>query len=288
MNNNKFLAIIDYGEFLLNKRAFFFQGDALLLPVDFPDSQIDRGVPLELADDLNNPEIFEIPAVDTPAFETASDSAVSAIRAVSVLPGTALPENWRLIPVRQILAMFSVRAADPGRILRACHIAQWRHDSRFCGTCGARNSYVPEETQCCCPKCGRIEFPRICPAVIIAITDDENRMLLAHNKRFKAGVYSHISGFNEAGETLEASVAREIREEVNIEVADIAYIKSQPWPFPSSLMVGFKARYSSGTIKSDGIEIEDAGWFSRDNLPELPGHGSLSRVLINRWLEGTL
>ena len=264
----------------MDKRAFFFQGDTLLLPADFPDSQISAGLPPELADNFENPEIFEIPAVD--------DSPVPTILAVSVLPKTALPESWRVIPVRQVLAILSASAGDPGRILRACHIAQWRQDSRFCGTCGAKNSDVPAETQRRCPMCGRTEFPRICPAVIVAITDDEDRILLAHNERFRKGVYSHISGFNEAGETLEATVVRETREEVNIEVTDITYIRSQPWPFPNSLMVGFKARYSSGTIRPDGVEIEDAKWFSRDNLPELPGEGSLSRLLIGRWLEGNL
>jgi NAD+ diphosphatase len=144
------------------------------------------------------------------------------------------------------------------------------------------------QAQRICPKCGRTEFPRICPAVIVIITDDENRILLAHNKRFKEGVYSHISGFNEAGETLEETVVREVREEVNIEVKDIVYIKSQTWPFPSSLMFGFKARYLSGTIKPDGEEIEDAKWFTKDNLPGLPGGGSLSLELINNWINGNL
>jgi len=271
----------------LNKRAFFFQGNTLLLPADFPDSQIDRGLPLELADDFNSPEIFEIPAIDVPAFETAPNSTVPAICAVSVLQETALPENWKGIPVRQVLAMFSTgvtESADPSRILRACHVAQWRVDSRFCGTCGAKNHDVPKEAQRRCPQCGRAEFPRICPAVIVAITDDENRILLAHNKRFKVGVYSHISGFNEAGETLEATVVREIREEVSIEVADIVYIKSQPWPFPNSLMLGFTARHASGDIRPDGAEIEDAHWFSRDNLPKIPAPGAVSRYLIDLWL----
>jgi NAD+ diphosphatase len=144
------------------------------------------------------------------------------------------------------------------------------------------------QTQRICPKCGRTEFPRICPAVLVFITDDKNRILLAHNKRFKAGIYSHISGFNEAGETLEETVVREIREEVAIEVKDIVYIKSQPWPFPSSLMLGFKARYSSGTITPDGEEIEDAKWFTKNDLPDLPAEGSLSRHLINNWVNDSL
>jgi NAD+ diphosphatase len=212
---------------------------------------------------------------------------------VSVLPGTELPQGWKSIPVRQVLTMIVTGLTGDGdsapsqaaRILRACHIAQWRNDSRFCGTCGAKNTDGPSEPHRICPKCGRIEYPRICPAVIIIITDDKDRILLAHNKKFRAGVYSHISGFYEAGETLEAAIVREIREEVNIEVKDIEYLKSQSWPFPNSLMIGFQARYASGELKPDGVEIEDAKWFTRDSLPELPAHGSLSRFLIECWRE---
>ena len=259
----------------MERQAFFFQGDSLLLPVNTPDSQIDSGLLFELSKKFNNPDIFEIPELD---------GSPNLITAVSVPMTDVLPEDWKTIPVRSIISMFSVSGHSANRIIRACHIAQWRRDSRFCGTCGAKNDDVPMQAQKICPECGRMEFPRICPAVITLITDNENRILLAHNKRFKAGVYSHISGFNEAGETLEETVVREIREEVNIEVKDIVYIKSQPWPFPSSLMIGFKAHYSSGTINPDGEEIEDAKWFTKDNLPTLPAEGSLSRYLINNWI----
>ena len=277
------------------KRAFFFQGDSLLLPADFSGSQINEGLPAELADDFKSPfppDIFEIPALDGTAkdcYPSLDGFAVPVICTVSFPPEAVLPANWKGIPVRQILAMLSGEdAPGAGRILRACHIAQWRRESRYCGTCGAQNEDVPSQAQRNCPKCGRSEFPRICPAIIVVITNDDNKILLAHNKRFRAGVYSHISGFNEAGETLEETVVRETREEVNIEVCKIEYVRSQPWPFPNSLMAGFKARYLSGTVRPDGDEIEDAKWFSRDNLPELPGQGSLSRLLIGRWLEGTL
>ena len=272
----------------MNEKAFFFQSDALLLPVDFPDSLINSGLPLELSKDFEKAaiDLFEIPAIDSPV-----NRHDSVIRAVSVPPQAALPDNWRSVPVRRVLALFSTAetgAVDGGAVIRACHIAQWRQNSRFCGTCGAKNNDVRGEAQRVCPECGRTEFPRICPAVIVVITDDKDRILLAHNKRFKAGVYSHISGFNEAGETLESTVIREIDEEVNIKVKDITYVRSQPWPFPNSLMIGFKARFLSGTILPDGDEIEDAAWFNRDNLPELPAEGSLSRFLINRWLSGNL
>jgi len=265
----------------LNNTAFFFQGDVLLLPEDFPDSAINSGLPIELSKDFdeNTLDIFDIPAIDKPP---------SMIRAVSVPAETVLPSTWKGVPVRRVLALFSASGyVEGGALIRACHIAQWRQNSRFCGTCGAKNNDVRGEAQRVCSACGQAEFPRICPAVIVVITDEE-KILLAHNKKFRAGVYSHISGFNEAGETLESTVVREVREEAGIEVKDITYVKSQPWPFPNSLMIGFKARFLSGTIRPDGDEIEDAAWFSRDNLPELPAEGSLSRFLINSWLSGNL
>ena len=263
----------------MNDRVFFFQNDAMLLPADFPDSQIESGVPRELAEAFTGTDTFEIPPINNPASPM--------INVVSVLPGVKLPAGWRSIPTRYLLV--SLSAEGTGRILRACHIAQWRNDSRFCGRCGAENTDAGSGAQRLCPKCGREEYPRICPAVITVITDSENRILLAHNNKFlSATVYSHISGFNEAGETLEETVVREIREEVNIEVKDIEYIKSQPWPFPYSLMVGYKAKYLSGTVKPDGAEIEDARWFTKDNLPDLPREGSLSRHLINCWINDTL
>jgi NAD+ diphosphatase len=265
----------------LEKRAYFLQGDTLLLPVNTSDSQIETGLLFELSKYFKTPDIFVIPEL--------KDSSPGVTTVVSVPPTVVLPENWRSIPVRRVLSMFSTSGSgNADHIIRACHIAQWRWNSRFCGTCGAKNDDVPGQTQRICPKCKRTEFPRICPAVIVIITDNDNRILLAHNKRFRTGVYSHISGFNEAGETLEETVVREVREEVNIEVKDIVYIKSQPWPFPNSLMIGFKARYSSGTIKPDGDEIEGAKWFTKNSLPDLPGEGSLSLDLINSWIAGNL
>jgi NAD+ diphosphatase len=179
-------------------------------------------------------------------------------------------------------------SGSPGRVLRAYHIAQWRRESRFCGACGAANGDAPGELARLCPACGRLEFPRISPAVIVIIQNERGEALLAHNKKFAPGVYSLIAGFNEAGENLEAAVAREVREEVGLEVRDIRYAASQPWPFPNSLMLGFSARRASGEIRPDGVEIEDAQWFPRDRLPLLPGPGSVSRHLIRLWEEAKL
>lgn len=269
----------------MNSQAFFFQGNSFLLPPGIEDSRITEEFPLELAKEFKDPDIFEVQALDIPA------SGEKMITGVSVPPGQELPSGWRSIMLRQVLSLHQGMEEGKGvmgRMLRLCHIAQWRRDSRFCGSCGTGNNDAANELARCCPSCGRMEFPRISPAIITVITNDNNEILLAHNKNFTTGIYSLIAGFNEPGESLESTVAREILEEVNIAVQDIHYVRSQPWPFPNSLMIGFYARYASGSIKPDGIEIEDANWFSRDNLPKLPGMGSLSRYLIDLWLDGSL
>ncbi|GHV10540.1 NADH pyrophosphatase [Spirochaetia bacterium] len=247
-----------------------------------PDTAIADGLPPEIIQQaFKDIDRFEMPAVDAPG----------TIHGASLGKDEPLPAFWRAVPVRQGLSLIAagttVDGKGPvGRMLRAYHVAQWRQDSAFCGSCGTKNTDAPDELARLCPACGRREYPRISPAVITIIINDDGRALLAHNKRFADGVYSLIAGFNEAGESLEATVARETQEEVGIEVKDITYIASQPWPFPNSLMLGFTARYAGGEIHPDGIEIEDAKWFTRDNLPKLPGNGSVSRYLINGWLEG--
>ncbi len=131
-----------------------------------------------------------------------------------------------------------------------------------------------------CPNCGATYFPRINPAVIMLV-EREGRMLLARNKLFRGPWYSCLAGFVEPGESLEEAVAREVLEEVGIEVEAISYAASQPWPFPSQLMIGFYARYRSGEIRVQDSEILDAAWFSPDQLPEMPGRFSLARQLID-------
>jgi NAD+ diphosphatase len=204
--------------------------------------------------------------------------------------GAALPEGWKSVPVRQALAAGSrgmVSEGSPeGLLFRAFHIMQWRRDSARCGSCGAPNEDGATGVSRICPACGRTEFPRISPAVIVLITNDADQVLLAHNANFFNNVYSLIAGFVEAGESLEATVRREIREEVDIEVDRIRYAASQPWPFPNSLMLGFTARHAAGAIRPDGTEILDARWYSREDLPNLPGNGSIARRLIDQWMRG--
>ncbi|MDR1900136.1 MAG: NAD(+) diphosphatase [Treponema sp.] len=265
-------------------RLFLFQKNDMVVPSGVSDSALAEGISgEEAAAFFPGAEFFSVPAVDAPL----------VIRGAFIPPSDPLPPGFKGVPVRGALSVLTgEREADGrgslGRMLRAFHIAQWRAESRFCGSCGGRNTDAEGELARLCPRCGRLEFPRISPAVITLIINGEDRALLAHNRKFSSGVYSLIAGFNEAGESLEATVAREIREEVGLEVGDIRYIVSQPWPFPNSLMLGFSARYVSGEVRPDGAEIEDARWLGRDDLPLLPGYGSVSRSLIEGWIAGRI
>ncbi len=161
----------------------------------------------------------------------------------------------------------------------ALQILNWDKISRYCGQCGAPLRDKHDERAKICPKCSLINYPRISPAVIVSVIRD-NRILLAHSARFpSSNLYSVLAGYVELGESLEETIIREIREEVNIEVKNIRYFGSQPWPYSNSLMVAFTAEYAGGEIRADNSEITDAGWFTADNLPSLPGWGSIAREL---------
>jgi NAD+ diphosphatase len=166
----------------------------------------------------------------------------------------------------------------------AFQIMKWDQTFQYCGRCGTKTKKCENERARICEKCNLISFPRISPAVIVAVIK-ENKILLAKANRFKRDMYSVLAGFVEPGETLEECVRREIKEEVNIEVENIRYFGSQPWPFPDSLMIGFTADYKSGELSTDGDEISYADWFTPNNLPNIPGKISIARELID-WFTG--
>ena len=166
---------------------------------------------------------------------------------------------------------------------RANQLVDWSRNHQFCGQCGIPTRDKTEERAKFCPACGLVNYPRLSPAVIMAVVRG-NRLLLASNKRFKSGFYSVLAGFVEPGETLEECVTREIKEEVGIRVKNIRYFGSQPWPFPNSLMVGFVADYADGEIKADPAEISHAAWFTADNLPSIPPRITIARHLIDWFI----
>ena len=168
---------------------------------------------------------------------------------------------------------------------RAVQLVEWRRTHRFCGRCATPTDEVPGERAVKCPACGLMAFPRLAPAVIMLVERDDGRALLARNAMFPSGMFSCLAGFVEPGETLEDAVRREIREEVGVEVGELEYRGSQPWPFPHQLMIGFGARYVAGDITVDGTEIAEADWFLPDELPAIPPAGmSIAGRLIQGWI----
>lgn len=170
---------------------------------------------------------------------------------------------------------------------RANHLVYWHRVHRYCGRCGHRTQDKAEERALVCATCGLVNYPRLSPAVIVAVTRGD-RILLARNKRFRRPFYSVLAGFVEPGEDLEACVKREIREEAGIAVRNIRYFGSQPWPFPDSLMIGFTAEYAGGEITVDDVELTHADWFTRDNLPRIPPSLSIARQLIDAFANDQL
>jgi NAD+ diphosphatase len=287
--------------------VYLFQGNSLVVPESIKDEEMPGGVdPDTVKRDFGGLDVVSIPPLGNGP----------PINGFLFRDGAALPAAWRPVPVRQLLSALTAADTLPGsrhvkqgdsaeRLLRAYHVLQWRNESVYCGSCGEKNGDSPDELARLCPRCGRIEYPRISPAVIVLIMDDTGRILLAHNKKFKNNIYSLIAGFAEAGESLEAAACREIKEELDIDVKDLSYVRSQSWPFPNSLMVGFTARYAGGELKPDGNEIADARWFNRGTImrsiagtiqdkdtsensfiPELPAPGSISRHIIDKWVSG--
>ena len=171
---------------------------------------------------------------------------------------------------------------------RAVQIVDWGRTHRFCGRCGTSTEPAAGERAMRCPKCRLMNFPRLAPAMITLVTRGEpgrsQEALLARGVQFPVPMYSCLAGFVEPGETLEGAVIREVREEVGVQVGDVRYVGSQPWPFPHSLMLGFRAQWLEGDIVCDPTEIMDANWYRKDELPSIPPGISIARKLIDAWV----
>lgn len=183
------------------------------------------------------------------------------------------------MPVRALFGLASGASAF-ALAGRATQLLDWQRNHRFCGRCATPTQMKTTEFAMVCPDCGLVAYPRISPAIMVLIRRGEE-LLLARSPHFRPGVFSALAGFVEAGETLEQCAVREVREEVGLEIANLRYFDSQPWPFPDSLMVAFFADYAGGEITPDPAEIEAADWYRRDALPTLPDPVSIARRLID-------
>ena len=201
--------------------------------------------------------------------------------AVALPRDAPLPAGMKLVPARGLYSLVDDDLL--GVVGRAIAIAEWDTLHRFCGRCGTPTTLVAGERARRCPACRTPFYPRISPAVIVLVRRGD-AMLLARNAQFPRAFFSTLAGFVEVGESLEETVRREVREEVGVELKDLRYFGSQPWPFGRSLMVGFTAEYAGGDLRVDGTEITEAAWFTPDHLPMLPPALSIARRLIDAFL----
>jgi len=192
-------------------------------------------------------------------------------------PATDIPAGLKAVGLRDVFSLVPFEIWSIAA--RARQMLRWDLASRFCGSCGTATRPLEGEPAKDCPSCGARDYPRISPAVM-ALVRKGDKLLLARSPHFRAGMYSALAGFVEAGETVEDCLRREVFEESGIRIKNLRWFASQPWPFPYSLMLAFHADYADGEITPQPGEIEDAAWFSLDSLPDLPSPVSIASRLI--------
>ena len=169
---------------------------------------------------------------------------------------------------------------------KAVLVNDWYISHRFCGRCGSKTQLDEKDMMLKCPNCGQVHYPRIAPAIIVAIRNGDKLLMAKHSYHDNIR-YALIAGFVEPGETIEEAVHREVLEEVGVKVKNLKYERSQSWPFPNSLMLGFTAEYDSGDIKVDGDEILKAKWFKKDEIIRYGSDISISDWLIQEFIDST-
>ncbi len=176
---------------------------------------------------------------------------------------------------------------------KAAELLYWDANTKYCGVCGSPTKWMTDISKKC-PECGKEWWPSVSTAIIVRILKQpssaalqegtESSILLVRAHNFRTNHYGLVAGFVETGESLEEAVRREVREETGLQINNIRYFDSQPWPYPFGMMVGFTADYVSGEISLQKEELADGGWFTRDNLPPIPDKASIARRLIDDWL----
>lgn len=201
---------------------------------------------------------------------------------LNIVQGQLLPEApFTLVNPKFYLEQLTKKKQQ--YLLKAVHLISWDSQTKYCSTCGGDLSKIEELIEKKCLSCNKLFFPSLYPAVMVLVYH-KNEILLARSPHFTAGVYSALAGFVAIGESAEEAAIREVKEEVGLNICNLEYFGTQTWPFPASFMIAYKAEVSSKKIKIDRSEIEDARWFSKNNLPKLPNKSSISRFLIDKFL----
>jgi len=245
----------------------------------------------DTGDSINEDENDTVETEDVATFTAQAANAITYDYAVAhniALPMIAEGSGNAFVPYRQLITQLP--AALSAQISQAIQLLRWQTDTQFCSRCASPVVHATaDERAMVCPVCRLRQYPRVQPCVITAITrpnpqTGEMQILLAHHHRYgeqkRPLMYGLIAGFVEVGESLEHAVVREVAEEVNISLSDIRYISSQPWPFPSNLMLGFRASYAAGDIVIQEEELSHADFFDLSNLPKIPFKGSIAYELI--------
>lgn len=233
--------------------------------------------------------LYHIPIGEEPPLKPETGSRIHEVwtvdgrkvQAFALTQAVEETEEWVMVGLRasyEYIPIAEYRAAG-----KAFQILYWDEHSRFCPVCSTQ---MKQQTPIMkkCPQCGNEMYPPVSTAIIVLIRKGKE-ILLVHARNFRGTFYGLVAGFLEAGETLEECVHREVMEETGLRVKNIRYFGSQPWPYPSGLMVGFVADYESGEIKLQEDELTAAGFYDRENLPEIPRKLSIARKLIDWWLE---
>ena len=192
-----------------------------------------------------------------------------------------IEEQFEMCPLRQ--SFYKLPSAQYLTAGKCQEILYWDSNTKYCGVCGSPMKLHTDISKRC-TECGKEVWPQLATAVIVLIHRGEEILMVRANN-FRGDFYGLVAGFVETGEALEEAVRREVREETGIEITNIRYFSSQPWPYPSGLMVGFTADYVSGDIHLQRSELSSGGWFRKDNLPKLPEKLSIARKLIDAWLQ---
>lgn len=167
---------------------------------------------------------------------------------------------------------------------KATQLAEFYQSHQFCGYCGHKMIHSETEWCCLCSHCTERYYPQLSPSIIVAIRHNNKILLAKHLRHSKENLYTVIAGFTEVGETIEQTVKREVYEETKINIKNIRYVTSQPWPFPNSIMLAFLADYESGEIDVDTTELEEAHWYHFNELPKIPEYGTVARRLIEETI----
>lgn len=270
-------------------RGFVFLGDRLLLK----------------AEDSGPIALFETATLQTFECDPASAVLLGIDHQVGGRPILAsaapssmseAPEGYFAVDLRSLAAQGLIPFDQLGAVAQARSVLGWHQTHRFCANCGTETTSAAGGLRRDCPTCERQHFPRVDP-VVIMLAIDGDRCLMGRQKRFAEGMYSCLAGFVEPGETAENAVRRETFEEAGIRIGDVRYVASQPWPFVSSLMLGFHADAKDTEITMDEDELEDCRWFSREEVGQMleathpeglfcPPEMAIAHTIVRAFMDG--